>query len=55
MDNGVRLRSMSVPTVSPVWLRHFRHVSTPGRLAMRNGSPFAGQTKPLSQRAFFEI
>jgi len=46
---------MTVPTVSPVWLRHLRHVSTPGRVEMWKGSPLAsqrGQTNPFSQRAF---
>ncbi len=37
------LRSMTVPAVNPVWRRHLRYVMTPGRVAMRNGSPTSRQ------------
>ena len=50
---GVRLRAMTVPTVNPVWRRQARQVSTPGRVARRQGSPTTpqrGQANPSPQR-----
>ena len=52
---GVWLRSITVPTVSPVFWRHLRQRRTPGRFSKWNGSPAVpqcGQAKPSPQRAF---
>ena len=52
-------RSMTVPTVRPVSWRHLRQRRTPGRVAMRKGSPAAwqcGQTKPSPiSSSFFHV
>ena len=53
--SGVWLRSITVPTVSPVFWRHLRQRRTPGRFSKWNGSPAVpqcGQAKPSPQRAF---
>ena len=51
--SGVWLRSITVPTVSPVFWRHLRQRRTPGRFSKWNGSPAVpqcGQAKPSPQR-----
>ena len=53
-DANLEERSMTVPTVNLVWRRQARQVRTPGRVAMRKGSPTTpqrGQANPSPQRA----
>src|SRR3954471_23158536 len=47
-----------MPTVKPVWRRQARQVRTPGRVAMRKGSPTTpqlGQAKPSAPACLFQI